>query len=159
MKRPAHRGGVGARGLAMMLAIALLGWSRPAAGEAAPLAPVAAKDTNLPATSQTDSALRLQIDQANELLQVRQATYQGHIQELGRRIEDGQVQLDYLAQRETALQRQREQLQTVRATRLDSYAGQLTAAQVAYQARFDALRTQLQEAQARLAEANAILGR
>jgi chromosome segregation ATPase len=142
-----------------MLAIATIVWSRPEAGEAAPLVRVVTAETSQPAPSQNEPALRLQIDQANALLQVRQATYQGQIQELRRRIEGGQVQLDYLAQRETALQQQLGQLQTARATRLDSYAGQLTAAQVAYQARFDQLRTQLQGAQTRLAEANAILGR
>jgi flagellar capping protein FliD len=50
-------------------------------------------------------------------------------------------------------------LQNMRGAQLDSYASQLAAAKEAYQARFEQLSAQLREADAKLAEANTILGR
>lgn len=149
----------GGIGLAVVLVIAALLALRPLTGIASAVEPARATAIGQVAPDQRELVYRQQIEQAASLLQERQATYQAQIEELTRRVQDGQAQLANLDTQEVALQQQLAQVQNARGVQLDSYTSQLAAAKEAYQARFDQLSAQLREADAKLAEANAILGR
>ncbi len=106
-----------------------------------------------------DIAYQEQIAQLNLQAQDRQAIYQAQQAELASRLTLGRQRLQELTVLEQTLQQQIEQLNAVRAERQMVYEGQLQEASSQFDVRYAQLQAQLNEALARLAEANAQLGR
>lgn len=100
-----------------------------------------------------------QIEELSRAMQEHQAIYQGQIQELTAQITAAQNQLNDLKAQEPSLSGQITQLENTRAERQAAYQAQLQDFQNQYNDRIVQLQAQLNEAQTRLAEANAQLGR
>ncbi|MCB0156600.1 MAG: hypothetical protein KDD83_00590 [Caldilineaceae bacterium] len=118
---------------------------------------------NDPATTAlyVERALTLQ-NQANELqrtIESRQATFAEQLTTLATAQSAAEEKLATLAQQEEMLRGQLDEFTAARATRNAQYAQQLQDAQAQYAARAQAITAQINEAQARLDEANQILGR
>lgn len=110
------------------------------------------------AMAEREAVYQAQIEELSRALQERQATYQTQIQELTTQIAAAQNQLNELKIQEQNLPSQITQLEVTRAERLAVYQSQLQQVQEQYNNRLTQLQVQLNEAQARLAEANAQLG-
>ena len=78
---------------------------------------------------------------------------------MNQRLTQSQAQVHLLANQEQALQQQAVQLQSVRTQRQTEYQRQLDAARAQYAERAATIDAQIAEVQARLAEANTLLGR
>lgn len=109
--------------------------------------------------SKREATYQAQITQSGQTLQERQTTYQAQLEELNTQIMAAQQQLNQLKAQEQNLLGQAAQLETSRAERLTTYQSQLEQVQNQYQERFIQWQNQLAEAQTRLNEANAQLGR
>ncbi|MCB0073640.1 MAG: hypothetical protein KDE20_19365 [Caldilineaceae bacterium] len=108
-----------------------------------------------------ERALTLQ-NQANELqrtIESRQATFAEQLTTLATAQSAAEEKLAILAQQEELLRGQLEEFTAARATRNAQYAQQIQDAQAQYAARAQAITAQINEAQARLNEANQMLGR
>lgn len=154
-----NRGFWGVIAMTTVLVAIALAALRPTATVATTAAQAGPAVPPQPAIVQREAVYLQEIAATSRLLQERQTVYQAQLDEMANRLQGGQAALDTLAAQEAALQQQLAQLQSARRARLDSYASQLAAARAAYQERFDLMGAQLQEVQAKLAEANAILGR
>lgn len=109
--------------------------------------------------AEREATYQAQIEELGRALQERQAIYQGQIQELTAQIAAAQNQLNDLRAQEQNLPGQITQLEDTRAERQAAYQAQLQEFQNQFNDRIVQLQAQLNEAQARLAEANAQLGR
>ena len=107
---------------------------------------------------QVEAAYAEQLTQVQQALAERKAVYDGQLQEMNNRVATGQTQVRALADQEQAIQQQIAQLYNARLERQAAYATQLAAARQEYDQRLAQLAAQLQEAQARLAEARTLLG-
>ncbi len=119
-----------------------------------------------PDTTQFDAAMaereaiyQAQIEELNQASQERQATYQAQIEASTVQIASAQNQLNDLKAQEQNLLAQVSQLETARAERLAVYQNQLQQVQKQYSDRYVQLQAQLNEARAKLSEANVQLGR
>jgi hypothetical protein len=111
------------------------------------------------AIAEREAGYLAQIDELNRALQERQALYQSQIQALNDQITTSQDQVAQLQAQERILLARITQLENSRAERQATYQAQLTQLQNQYNERVTQLQAQLSEAQLRLAEANAQLGR
>jgi len=109
--------------------------------------------------AEREATYQAQFEELGRALQERQAIYQGQIQELTAQITAAQNQLNDLKAQEQSLPGQITQLEDTRAERQAAYQAQLQEFQNQYNDRIVQLQAQLNEAQTRLAEANAQLGR
>jgi len=100
-----------------------------------------------------------QIQELSAEQQARQLTYQTQLNELSARAATLQTQLDTLTAQEEALRQQLSQFNVVRVERIVAYQSQLDEATAQYSAQQSQLQTRLNDARAKLAEANTILGR
>lgn len=100
-----------------------------------------------------------QINQLDQALQERQATYQNQIELLSTQVASAQNKLDELQAREEGLKSQVAELGATRTERVSGYQSQLEQVQAQYNARFAEIEQAITEAQTKLAEANAQLGR
>lgn len=105
------------------------------------------------------AALQAQAEQLQLTIQERQATYAEQLATLTAAQAVAEEQLGALAGQEELLHQQLAEFTNVRASRGAQYDLQLQEARGQYDARAAAIVAQLQEAQARLAEANQLLGR
>jgi hypothetical protein len=127
---------------------------------AAPIAPPTLMPVAANAASvEREAAYQSQIQQLTLAYQQRQAAYQGQIQEMANQVNAAQGQLNQLKTQEQALPPQLTQLEAARAERLKVYQAQLAQAQKQYSDQLAQLQAQLNEAQSKLAQANAQLGR
>jgi hypothetical protein len=138
--------------------------AQPAAGATAPATTgdvaVADQAAALEAAFRTREAeYQAQVQQVNTLLQARQTLYSQQLTEWGARANDGEALLQQLTVQEQTLRSQIAQLEQARAERLAQYQGQVAEARNQFATRAATINGQLAEAQARLAEANAMLGR
>ncbi len=108
---------------------------------------------------QREAEYQAQIAQLQQAYAERQAAYRQQIEEMTQRLTLANNQLQTLASQEQALQQQVVQLQAARSQRGAQLQAQLEEARNQYAARAATINAQLAEVQARLAEANAILGR
>ena len=111
------------------------------------------------AVAEREAVYLAQIDELNRVLQERQNIYQTQIQELSNQITTTPEQLGQLQAQERILPARITQLETTRSERQATYQEQLAQLQNQYNERIAQLQAQLSEAQIRLAEANAQLGR
>ena len=105
-----------------------------------------------------EAAYGEQLTQVQQALAERKAVYDGQLQEMNNRVATGQTQVRTLADQEQAIRQQVTQIANARLERQAAYATQLAAARQEYDQRLAQLAAQLQEAQARLAEARTLLG-
>ena len=134
--------------------------TQPAAASAGPIVIPAVDTTNIQASiAERDAAYQAQINQLNQTLQERQATYQTQADTLKAQTTAAQAQLTDLKNQEQNLPAQISQFDQARADRLAVYQAQLDQLNQQYQERLAQLQTQLNDVQAKLAEANAQLGR
>lgn len=117
---------------------------------------MAAVETTL---AQRDTVYQGQLGELEQSLQERQTTYQTQIQQVSAQVAATQGRLTELQALETELTAQVAQYDAARRERLATYQTQLAQLQAQYQARFAELEQALTQAQSRLAEANAQLGR
>ncbi len=131
---------------------------------AQPQAANVAPPTSMPvvsnaASAEREAAYQSQIQQLTLAYQQRQAAYQGQIQEMANQVNAAQGQLSQLKAQEQTLPPQLTQLEAARAERLKAYQAQLAQAQKQYSDQLAQLQAQLNEAQSKLAQSNAQLGR
>ena len=121
---------------------------------------VAGSTSELEGVYQAREQLYLQqLAALNAEQQARQLTYDTQINELNSRAATLQGQLDTLTAQEEALRQQLSQINVVRVERIVAYQSQLDQATAQYGAQQSQLQARLNDAQVKLAEANAILGR
>lgn len=149
--------------LALLLAYGLpQGWRGSA--EAAVVSPAAAvlqdeAAQTIAAYQAREAQMQPQLSRLTETLQQRQAAYEQQLAELAARQAALVTGLEQTENQATALAEQIATLQVARNERLGVYQTQLDQAQVEYDARYATMALQLAEAEAKLAEANAVLGR
>jgi chromosome segregation ATPase len=108
---------------------------------------------------QREEIYQLQIGQLDQTIQEHSTTYQQQLQLLNSQTATAQGQLASLQAQEQALLEQIGQLETTRTSRLETYQGQLIELRTQHNTHYAEMQRQLQEAQAKLAEVNAQLGR
>ena len=144
----------------LLLLVALL-----AMGGVAALRPVLAQELPPAVTAMQaafadrEAAYQTQLAQLQQAFTEHQAIYQQQLAEMNQRQTQSQAQVQQLANQTQTAQAQIAQLQAVRAQRQAQYQSQLEAARTQYGERATVINNQLAEVQARLAEANAMLGR
>lgn len=106
-----------------------------------------------------EETYQTQMSQLDQTLQDRHATYQSQIQQIGEQLAVAQNQLNQLQAQAETLTQQAAQLEATRAERISLYQTQLEQTSQQYQARYAEIQQAISQAQARLAEANAQLGR
>ncbi|MCB0212811.1 MAG: hypothetical protein KDJ52_25940 [Anaerolineae bacterium] len=127
---------------------------------ATPSLPTAVEPASLEADLTTRETLyQAQITQLDQTLQERQAVYQGQIQEMSNQLVTAQSQLSQLQDQADTLSQQTNELKTLHDNRIATYQDELGKAQALYATRFTEIQQAIADAQARLAEANARLGR
>ena len=141
--------------LVALLAMGGVATLRPVLAQELPPA-VAALQT---AFADREAAYQTQLAQLQQAFTEHQTTYQQQLAEMNQRQTQTQAQAQQLANHAQTLQAQIAQLQAVRAQRQAQYQSQLETARTQYGARAAVINNQLVEVQARLAEANAMLGR
>lgn len=125
-----------------------------------PEAAVAEATTELEAVyRQREETYLQQIETLGAARLEREATYQGQVSELMTQVAGAQARLNALTAQEEALRQQLSQLNVVRVERIAAYQQQLDEVTAQYNVQQPQLQSRLNEAQAKLAEANAILGR
>jgi membrane protein involved in colicin uptake len=133
-----------------------------AAGSAVSISPAGVATLSaLPSPGQPDQQPASQelVNQINRLVQARRATYQQQLDELSSRVQNGQAQIKRLEAQEQALQQQLTQLKAARIQRQAEYRQQLETANRDLEQHYAQYNAQYQEIEARLAQANALLGR
>jgi chromosome segregation ATPase len=111
------------------------------------------------ASAEREAAYQGQIQQLTQAYQQRQAAYQSQIEEVANQVNAAQDQLSQLKAQEQTLPPQLTQLEGTRAERLKVYQAQLDQSKNQYSAQLSQLQAQFNEAQNKLAQANAQLGR
>ena len=106
-----------------------------------------------------EAQMQPQLSRLTETLQQRQAAYEQQLVELAARQAALVTGLEQAENQAAALAEQVTTLQVARNQRLGAYQAQLEQAQVEYDARYATMAQQLAEAEAKLTEANAVLGR
>ena len=118
--------------------------------------------TDMPSSQTTFAArealIQAQIQQLDQELAARESDYQARAAEMSALIMTGEGQLAGLQQQETALQQQVDQLLATQSERATVYDGQRQQAYYQYQVNIQQLKVQLDEATAKLADAQAQLG-
>ena len=105
-----------------------------------------------------EALIQTQIQQLDQELAARESDYQARAAEMSALIMTGEGQLAGLQQQETALQQQVDQLLATQSERATVYDGQRQQAYYQYQVNIQQLKVQLDEATAKLADAQAQLG-
>jgi hypothetical protein len=105
-----------------------------------------------------EALIQSQIEELDRELTDRGAAYEARVAEVAGVIAAAEEQLAVLQEQEALMVEQVEALQTVQSERAVLYAGQREQAQIQYQAAIDQLKTQLEEAKVKLADAQAQLG-
>lgn len=111
------------------------------------------------AFAQREAAYQEQLAQLNQAYAERQRLYQQQLEEMNRRLATVQQQVQAIRSQEETLRQQLAQLQSLRSERQAQYQSQLLQMRTEYANRANAINAQLADVQARLVEANAMLGR
>lgn len=144
-------------GVAMLMLVGLLVGSGIQRAHAQEIPPeVAALQA---AFAQREAAYQEQLAQLNQAYVERQRLYQQQLEEMNRRLATVQQQVQALRNQEETLRQQLNQLQSLRKERQAQYQSQLIQMRIEYTNRANAINAQLADVRARLAEANAMLGR
>ncbi|MCB0191285.1 MAG: hypothetical protein KDJ65_05020 [Anaerolineae bacterium] len=106
-----------------------------------------------------ETLYQTQIADLDQTLQERQSIYHHQIQDMSSQLATAQNQLSQLQAQAETLSQQTHELQTLHDSRVATYQDELTKAQTVYATRFTEIQQAIADAQARLAEANARLGR